>query len=292
MEEASGRRGALTRKVNCRILNRGAKYMSNDEKVKIEEIRSSLQSFLDKFNEYGHEVLSDDREQERLDNIRSGLQRLEPEITSYISNILGDFQIAIPRPFAQPNYHSSRDILTVALLGGNNEEPLNFEPLDNVVKSILNKSIGNIDAGLWPPKEPNPILLIHDAELKSRCSDLLDAPGNYDRVIREATTVLEDRIRNKVGYDLLSRLIPSATDQCGERLVNTLFAPGKPIILYSEDSKIQNSFYKVLIGTIAYLRNPYHHRLDDYTEWSWAWSTVGFIDRLLAEVGDCAITEN
>ena len=59
---------------------------------------------------------------------------------------------------------------------------------------------------------PIPVLTINDDELRSRTLDLLSAPANYDRVLREATTVLEDRIRQKVPFDDLSVLIPAASD--------------------------------------------------------------------------------
>jgi hypothetical protein len=54
---------------------------------------------------------------------------------------------------------------------------------------------------------------ITDKVLKERCSDILTAPGNFDRVINQATTVLEDRIRSKsnlmdlIGVDLVNRAI-------------------------------------------------------------------------------------
>ena len=40
--------------------------------------------------------------------------------------------------------------------------------------------------------------LIKDQELKSRCSDLLSAPNHFDRVINQATQVLEERLRTKL----------------------------------------------------------------------------------------------
>jgi len=89
--------------------------------------------------------------------------------------------------------------------------------------------------GLWPPKEPIPILVIKDAELKSRCSDLLSAPGAYDRVIREATTILENRIRNKCPHETLARLIPSAADQTSDNLIHKLFSPDNLVLSISSD---------------------------------------------------------
>ncbi len=155
----------------------------------------------------------------------------------------------------------------------------------------MNKAIGTIEAGLWPPKELAPVLVIKDDELRSRCSDLLKAPGNYDRVIREATTVLENRLRNKPPHELLARLIPNAADQIGDNLVNNLLSPNNPVLVISSEKQKQLAFYRIMLGVVSYLRNPYHHSIDPYTEWSWAWSTVGFIDRLLSDIEICVVTK-
>ncbi len=60
----------------------------------------------------------------------------------------------------------------------------------------------------------NIIQIIQDEELKNRCIDLLSAKENFDRVIREATTILENRIRiladpklNEVGVDLVDKVL-------------------------------------------------------------------------------------
>jgi len=42
---------------------------------------------------------------------------------------------------------------------------------------------------------------IKDEELKNRCADILTASANFDRVINQASQVLEDRIRTKSGLD-------------------------------------------------------------------------------------------
>lgn len=54
------------------------------------------------------------------------------------------------------------------------------------------------------PKGKPPILvavdyLIQDEELHDRCRDLIRAPRNFDRVFREATTVLDDRLKKLSG---------------------------------------------------------------------------------------------
>lgn len=148
-----------------------------------------------------------------------------------------------------------------------------------------------IEAGLWPQIETRPVLVIQDMELRNRCLDLLSAPTAYDRVTREATTILEDRIRMKLPHTLLARLIPQAADQTGDNLVNRLLSPRNPVIIVSSEKQKQVAFHQITSGVFSYLRNPYHNRLDPSTEWSWAWSTVGLMDRLLAEVDGSSISE-
>ena len=41
--------------------------------------------------------------------------------------------------------------------------------------------------------------LVADQELRQRCEDLLVADAHYDRVIREACVILEDRVRKAIG---------------------------------------------------------------------------------------------
>ena len=130
---------------------------------------------------------------------------------------------------------------------------------------------------------PTPVLTVQDDELSRRTSDLLSAPDKYDRVVREATTILEDRIRDKVPFADLAKIMPNAADQMGENLVNKLFSPKDPIIV-SGDKAEQVRLFKMLIGVVAYLRNPSHHSVDDNVQWSWAWSVVGLIDQLLEDL--------
>ena len=170
------------------------------------------------------------------------------------------------------------DILLSALLSG---------WYSDVAIALIEKAIGTLAAGLWSPTPPPPVLTIRDAEMRQRCADLLSAPGYYDRVILGAPTILEDRMRRKVPFDLLAQLIPNSTDQIGENLVNKLFSPKKPMLSISNDEKLRLAFYKMLVGVVSYLRNYAHHRLDANVEWSWAWSTVGLVDRLLADIDSC-----
>ena len=69
---------------------------------------------------------------------------------------------------------------------------------------------------------------IQDEPLKARCADLLSAPANFDRVINQATLVLEDRIRTKSG---------STSGAVGVGLVNEAIKadPQSSIIRFSDD---------------------------------------------------------
>lgn len=258
--------------------------------VQITEIKKTLESFLKLFDEYKDEIISERPQRNRLDELRKELQIKEPQITRHILNILGNGSIVI-RSYGSQATIPYADLLATALMGGNNELRHNFGDFHAPVTSTLTRAVGKIEAGLWPPKEAKPILIINDKELRDRCSDLLSAPNNYDRVIREATTILEDRIRNKCPHDVLSRLIPQSADQSGEILVNKMFSPDNPILSISNEKRNRAAFHKILIGVFSHLRNPYHHRLDPSVEWSWAWSTVGLIDRLLADVEGCSVIE-
>jgi len=259
-----------------------------DERAGVQEIKEALVSFLRIFNEYADEILRKPQQHNRLNELRTQLQLQERRITRHITNILGNPSVTVGKlGYTVPV--SYENLLATALLGGNNELPHNFGNYHATVTSMINRAIGALNEGLWPPKGPKPILIIRDNELRDRCSDLLSAPGHYDRVIREATTVLEDRIRAKCPYDILSRLIPQSADQTGETLINKLFAPDKPVLSVSDEKPKRIAFHRILLGTFSYLRNPYHHSLDPNTEWSWAWSTVGFIDRLLADIDSCIV---
>lgn len=257
------------------------------EEQRLIEIRELLQSFLSDFENYAGEVFGEHR-QDLLDDLRVKLQFKEPRITAILEEGFSGKVFG----FGYKGSVSLSDLLSSALLGGNNEMTHNFHDYNAVATSLLRRALGKIEDGLWPQQETKPILIINDAVLRERCFDLLEAPGKYDRVVREATIVLEDRIRMKPPHEVLSRLIPNSSNQSGRTLIDKLFQPDSPILSISSDRAERVKFREILIGVISYLRNPYHHHLDDSTEWSWAWSTVGFIDVLLNEVDNCIVAES
>ena len=246
-----------------------------------------LEEFQSAFEKYAEGILDKDLRLERdeLAELRERLQQAEPSITAVIVAVIGDKTLSV----GFMGTTSRRDLLAIALMGGNNAMAEIFTPARATVVSVLNQAIGALKTGLWPPTDPAPVLVIHDDLLRGRCSDLLSAPGNYDRVLREATTILEDRIRNTVGPERLAQLLPSAADHIGERLVNALFNPTKPVLSISDDKLKRIALRNMLVGTVSYLRNTSHHEIDDQTAWSWAWSVAGLVDQLLADIAACAV---
>lgn len=261
--------------------------MKPDESL-VKHMEEGLRSFLNTFEEYANEIYGS-RRTEHLNALRSSLQRQEPLVTKYILDILGDATVGVAS-VGRVDRVNSRYLLATAVMGGNTELTVNFAAFLPPVRMLLNRAIGALENDLWTPSGPNPVLVIKDDELRGRCSDLLLSPGFYDRVIREATTVLECRIRSKCPADRLAALIPNEADRAGDNLVNQLFSPEHPVLVISDERGKRVAFHRILLGVFSYLRNRYHHNIDSSTEWSWAWSTVGFIDRLLTEVDGCTVS--
>jgi hypothetical protein len=249
------------------------------------QYKELLQTFLTKFITYADELRKEPRNHSTIFELRTELQRLEPSITPLLVEDVGP---STTFRLSNLGVVGISAILPTAIAGGNNEESVNFYIIKNAAIASLNHAIGKIDAGLWPKI---PTLLIHDRELRERCADLLKAPQYYDRVIREATSILENRIRTKPSHEILSRIIPNSNDQQGRNLIDKLLNPDNPILLIDSDKNIRVKFRDILVGVMSYLRNPFHHKIDDQTTWSWAWSTVGFIDGLLNEIDNCKVSE-
>ena len=163
-------------------------------------LRATLKGFLEEFQNYVDEVHDHYIYDERL----AELQRNVPAASHAIVGALGHGTVRIGAD--DFNYG---DMLSNAVIEGNMATVRHLRDFEGPVISLLNRAIGAIDSGVVVKAAPQSVLVIHDAQLRERCHDLLAAPGNYDRVVREATTVLEDRIRGKPGHAVLARAIPT-----------------------------------------------------------------------------------
>ena len=116
---------------------------------------------------------------------------------------------------------------------------------------------------------------LHDKELRERCLDLLQASSKFDRVVNQATLVLEDRIRTKAS--LSEKLV-------GEGLVNRVLNPdlSKTVLKVSSDSDEHKGFCDICRGIVGAFRNPTHHHLTDTITREEAFKVCAFVDTLLS----------
>jgi Protein of unknown function (Hypoth_ymh) len=116
--------------------------------------------------------------------------------------------------------------------------------------------------------------LLSDPELRKRCSDLLKGSGPYDRAIREATTILDHRLK-KLG-DITGYMNPA--DVVGKVLSPD---PNKAIIKVSTEAAEQEGMFNICKGLTLAFRGPLHHTLKDHMTRQEAVKFCGFIDTLL-----------
>ena len=123
---------------------------------------------------------------------------------------------------------------------------------------------------------------IKDEELKSRCADILTASSNFDRVINQASQVLEDRIRTKSGLD---------RSFVGIKLVNNALNAdrSKSVLIISENNEEHEGFCHICRGIMLAFRNPTHHYLSDSFEREDALKFTAFVDNLLKILNKCKV---
>jgi uncharacterized protein (TIGR02391 family) len=117
--------------------------------------------------------------------------------------------------------------------------------------------------------------LIQDDALRRRCTDLLIADDHYDRVIREACVILENRVRAAIGAD---------ASLVGVALMERAFGPNSGVLRLSRNSQEQRGAMELYRGTMAFFRNSAGHNvIDTYTQDD-ALRFVAWIDILLSMI--------
>lgn len=123
--------------------------------------------------------------------------------------------------------------------------------------------------------------LIRDHDLRSRCQDLLKASAHFDRVIREATTIFDDRLKKLTGIEHMD---PS--DLVGKALSPD---PQRAVIVVSTKKSEQEGFHSICKGLILTFRNFSHHKLSEKNSREDALKFCGFVDTILALLGQGSI---
>ena len=141
------------------------------------------------------------------------------------------------------------------------------------------------DAKAGGSKKPAPAVtgatidfLLQDAELRRRCRDILLAPRDYDRVLREATTILDNRLK---AVSTLKGMNPNAL--VGKALNPD---PAKAVIVVSAEADEQEGFFNICKGIMLAFRNKTHHTLSDSFTQADALRFCGFIDTLLGVIAN------
>ena len=146
------------------------------------------------------------------------------------------------------------------------------------------KPINNTSKPSRPPMLALAIeYLIRDDELRNRCKSLLRASRYFDRVLREATTVLEDRIKRLSGVK----------GQRGAGLVSTVISPkpDRAILRVSTEAYEQQGFHDICRGIMLAFRDTTHHDLSDTIRKEDALKFCGFIDIILGILGSATKQE-
>jgi hypothetical protein len=254
-------------------------------KTQLNDYKNILETFLLDYQTYiGSYYVYD--EIYTNDNLRTQMQRQLVLVSRIVSLVHGGCSLKINKDTTLDFHQALSNVLTSNVSKDSKQRHF----IEFSVESTLNEAVGNIVNGTIPTQTVKPIIPIKDEILRKRCADLLNAPGSFDRVINQATQVLEDRLRTKLPFEQFCEVIPETKNQIGENLAHRLLAPPNPRIMVSDNLDECSAFHKIVVGIISYLRNPSHHTLNHDTEWSLAWSVVGIIDSLLSEIDNSYIT--
>lgn len=226
--------------------------MNNEKKVKIRESLSLLEGLKAAIDECRYYACSI--------TIANDYNRIVSEVCLIIGKDANAFLI--------PSSHMNEERKTC-----------NVEAAKSKVNQMINllKTIEGCGTDEKMVTADNLLKSIKDKELQSRCIDLLSAKDNFDRVINQATLVLEDRIRVK--SEIVERLE-------GVKLVNKVLNTdlSKTVLKVSDNPDEQQGFCDMCRGIMLSFRNPTHHHLTDKFTREDALKQCAFIDLLLGMV--------
>jgi hypothetical protein len=102
-------------------------------------------------------------------------------------------------------------------------------------------------------------------------------------VFREATTVLDDRIKKK---SRLKRMSPVALVG---KAINP--QPDRSVLIVSEEPAEQEGIHSICKGLMLAFRDPAHHQLDDQLTRADAIKFCGFVDTVLGIVNAAQVRD-
>ncbi len=111
---------------------------------------------------------------------------------------------------------------------------------------------------------------LHAKSLRARCQAMVINTGSADTLVREAVTVLEDRLRESVDPPVDRRDLPA----------KVLHPKSGVMSIFSERARQEDFFYLVR-GVLGFYGTPVHHGLQEDLPPETARRVVALIDEIL-----------
>lgn len=164
------------------------------------------------------------------------------------------------------------------------------EELSDKEKIHLKEKASSPDEEIVLTSDDQLELPIIDSELRKRCLALLrkyepeDFKERLDTIVREMSVILENRIKDISGFP----------KKFGKNLIDEAFGKdGKsPVLIFSNDKKLQNSAKLFFEGYAGFIRNEAMHKIIPTYTRERVFQLLGFVDYLLFLLSRAEITNN